>query len=134
MNPDWCSTLKLEDDQDLLKPLAEPDIFVHYWRRQRRLTYPAPLVASEPVTLKARVEQDEPVVMAEMKVRDVAIPRTTNVTSCIQKPGVGGTFELKKSMVELLHTIRQFTDLSHEDPQVHIQNFPKLVTPTLQLE
>ncbi|KAH0709383.1 hypothetical protein KY284_010810 [Solanum tuberosum] len=61
--------------------------------------------------------------MAEMKARDVAIPRTTNVTSCIQKPEAGGRFEPKQSMVQLLHTNRQFTSLSHEDPTVHIQNF-----------
>ncbi|KAH0773652.1 hypothetical protein KY290_010789 [Solanum tuberosum] len=61
--------------------------------------------------------------MAEVKVRDVAIPRTTSVTSCIQKPEAGGRFERKQSMVQLLHTNGQFTGLSHEDPQVHIQNF-----------
>ncbi|KAH0773509.1 hypothetical protein KY290_010646 [Solanum tuberosum] len=71
--------------------------------------------------------------MAEMKVRDVAIPRTTNVTSCIQKPAAGGRFELKQSMVQLLHANGQFTSLSHEDPTVHIQNFLEIsdtYTPT----
>ncbi|XP_015160406.1 uncharacterized protein [Solanum tuberosum] len=64
--------------------------------------------------------------MAEMKVREVAIPRTTSVTSCIQKLEAGGRFELKQSMVHLLHTNGQFTSLSHEDQQVHIQNFLKI--------
>ena len=71
--------------------------------------------------------------MAEMKVRDVAIPRTTNVTSCIQKPEAGGRFELKQRMVQLLHTNRQFTGLLHEDPTFHIQNFLQIsdtYTPT----
>ncbi|KAK4724659.1 hypothetical protein R3W88_027438 [Solanum pinnatisectum] len=45
------------------------------------------------------------------------------MTSCIQKPGAGGRFELKQSMVQLLHTNGQFTDLSHKDPTIHIQNF-----------
>ncbi|XP_049390990.1 uncharacterized protein LOC125855316 [Solanum stenotomum] len=39
-----------------------------------------------------------------MKVRDVVIPQTTNVTSSIQKPAPGGMFELKQNMVQLLHT------------------------------
>ncbi|KAH0735035.1 hypothetical protein KY285_010742 [Solanum tuberosum] len=61
--------------------------------------------------------------MAELRVRDVAIPCPTNVTSCIQKPEAGGRFELKQSMVQLLHANGQFTGLPHEDPTVHIQNF-----------
>ncbi|XP_049400024.1 uncharacterized protein LOC125864138 [Solanum stenotomum] len=61
--------------------------------------------------------------MAEMKVRDVAIPRTTNVTSSIQKPAPDGRFELKRNVVQLLHINGQFTILSHEDPRVPIQNF-----------
>uniref|UniRef100_M1DA32 Uncharacterized protein n=1 Tax=Solanum tuberosum TaxID=4113 RepID=M1DA32_SOLTU len=82
---------KLDDDQGLVLPLAEPE----YRRRLRRLTYPVPLVVSEPTSQVARIEQEEPEIMAEMKVRDVAIPHTTNVTSCIQKPAVGGRLELK---------------------------------------
>jgi len=61
--------------------------------------------------------------MTEMKVRDVAIPQTTNVASSIQKPAAGGRFELKQNMVQLLHTNGKFTGLSHEDPRVYIQNF-----------
>ncbi|KAH0636433.1 hypothetical protein KY289_036348 [Solanum tuberosum] len=71
--------------------------------------------------------------MGEMKVKDVAIPRTTSVTSIIQKPEVDGRFELKQSMVQLLHTNGQFTGLTHEDPQVHIQKFLEIsdtYTPT----
>uniref|UniRef100_M1DXS4 Uncharacterized protein n=1 Tax=Solanum tuberosum TaxID=4113 RepID=M1DXS4_SOLTU len=56
--------------------------------------------------------------MAEMKVRDVAIPHTTSVTSCIQKPEAGGRFELKQRIVKLLRTKGQFTSLSHKDSQV----------------
>lgn len=37
--------------------------------------------------------------MVEIEVRDVAIPRTTSVNFYIQKPAVGGRFELKQSMV-----------------------------------
>ncbi|KAH0636010.1 hypothetical protein KY285_035711 [Solanum tuberosum] len=80
---------KLDDDQGLVSPLAESEKIVHYRRRLIRLTYPVPL-ASEPTSPVARVEQEEPEIMDEMKVRDVAIPCTTNVTSCIQKPAVGG--------------------------------------------
>ena len=51
------------------------------------------------------VKSKEPsVVMAEMKVKDVAIPQTTNITSSIQKHAPDGRFELKKNMVKLLHT------------------------------
>jgi len=107
----------------LVEPLAEPERFIRYRRRQRRLTCPVTLVASGPETSKERKGQDPPVEMAEMKVRDVAIPQTTNVTSSIQKPAAGGNFELKQNMVQLLHTNGQFTGLSHEDPRVHIQNF-----------
>lgn len=60
--------------------------------------------------------------MVDMKVRDVVISRTTNMASCIQKPKAGGRFELKQSMVQLLHINGQLTCLSHEDPIVHIQN------------
>jgi len=89
-------------------------------------TYPVPLVASEPTSPASSVEDEEPEIMAKLKVRDVAILRPTNVTSCIQKPEAGGRFELKQSMVQLLHTNGQFTGLSHEDPTVHIQNFLEL--------
>ncbi|XP_049360466.1 uncharacterized protein LOC125825176 [Solanum verrucosum] len=71
--------------------------------------------------------------VTELKVRDVAISRPTNMTSCIQKPEPGGRFELKQSMVQILHTNWQFTGLSHEDPTTHIQNFLKIsdtYTPT----
>ncbi|KAK4709645.1 hypothetical protein R3W88_004158 [Solanum pinnatisectum] len=44
------------------------------------------------------------------------------MTSCIQKPEAGGRFELKQSMVQLLHENGQFTGLSHEDPTIYIQN------------
>ncbi|KAH0696197.1 hypothetical protein KY289_013679 [Solanum tuberosum] len=86
-----CQVCTLEDNQDLVEPLAESERFVRYRRRQRRLTYPVPLVASEPETSEERKDQDPLVVMAEMKVRDVAIPRTTNATSSIQKPAPSGS-------------------------------------------
>ncbi|XP_049405017.1 uncharacterized protein LOC125868401 [Solanum stenotomum] len=81
----------LADDQGLVLPLVEPERFVHYRRRQRRLTYPVSLVASEPTSPGSRVKKEEPEIMAELRVRDVAILRPTNVTSCIQKPEAGGS-------------------------------------------
>lgn len=41
--------------------------------------------------------------MAQMKVRDVAIPHTSNVTLRIEKPLAGGRFELNQSVVQVLH-------------------------------
>lgn len=43
-------------------------------------------MSREPITPIAIVEQEEPIVMVEMKVSDVANQRTTNITSSIQKP------------------------------------------------
>ena len=37
---------------------------------------------------------------AKMKLRDLEIPRPTNVTWCIHIPEAYGSFELKKSMVQ----------------------------------
>ncbi|XP_055814492.1 uncharacterized protein LOC129884175 [Solanum dulcamara] len=70
-----------------------------------------------------KVPVEIPVEMAARTVCDVAVPLTVNITSRIQKLSSGGRFELKQNMVRLLHSNRQFTDLSHEDPRVHIQNF-----------
>lgn len=67
--------------------------------------------------------EEVPVNMAARPVRDVAIPRATNVTNTIQKSPSGGKFELKQNMVQLLHTNGQVTGLPHEDLQVHLQNF-----------
>ncbi|KAH0773697.1 hypothetical protein KY290_010834 [Solanum tuberosum] len=119
-----ASTPRL-NDHDLVEPLAEPERFVHYRRRQRRLTYLVPLVASELTTLAARLEREEPALMAKMKVRDVAIPHTTNVTSCIEKPEAGGRFELTQSMVQLLHINGQFTSLSHRASNSPYPEFPR---------
>uniref|UniRef100_M1DHF5 Uncharacterized protein n=1 Tax=Solanum tuberosum TaxID=4113 RepID=M1DHF5_SOLTU len=44
----------------------------------------------KPTSSASRVEEDEPEITAELRVRDVAIPRPTNVTSCIQKLEDGG--------------------------------------------
>ncbi|XP_019260491.1 PREDICTED: uncharacterized protein LOC109238476 [Nicotiana attenuata] len=59
----------------------------------------------------------------QMVVREVAMPSIANVTSSIVKPRVTGHFELKQSMIQLLHVNRQFIGLPHEDPQQHILNF-----------
>ena len=67
------------------------------------------------------------------KVREVAVPLPTNLTSPIQRPAAGGNFELKHNMVQLLISSGQFVGLSHEDPQVHLQTFIELTdifTPT----
>ena len=69
----------------------------------------------------------------EMRVRGVAIPRPTYVTSCIQKLEAGGRFELKQRVVQILHSNGQFTGLSYKDPTIHIQNFHEIsdtYTPT----
>ncbi|XP_009771790.1 uncharacterized protein [Nicotiana sylvestris] len=67
-----------------------------------------------------------PVDMAEeqlMVVQEVAMPSISNVTSSIVKPRITGHFELKQSMIQLLHANGQFMGLPHEDPQQHILNF-----------
>nr|XP_009770100.1 PREDICTED: uncharacterized protein LOC104220838 [Nicotiana sylvestris] len=67
-----------------------------------------------------------PVDMAEeqpMAVQEVAMPSIANVTSSIVKPRITGHFELKQSMIQLLHANGQFMGLPHEDPQQHILNF-----------
>ncbi|XP_075086259.1 uncharacterized protein LOC142168971 [Nicotiana tabacum] len=64
--------------------------------------------------------------MAEEKhmvVQEVAMPSIANVTSSIVKPIITGHFELKQSIIHLLHTNGQFMGLPHEDPQQHILNF-----------
>nr|XP_009779683.1 PREDICTED: uncharacterized protein LOC104228837 [Nicotiana sylvestris] len=67
-----------------------------------------------------------PVNMAEeqhMAIREVAMPNIANVTSNIVKPRITGHFELKQSMIQLLHANGQFMGLPNEDPQQHILNF-----------
>nr|XP_009624320.1 uncharacterized protein LOC104115401 [Nicotiana tomentosiformis] len=53
-----------------------------------------------------------PVNMAEehMVVQEVAMPSIANVTSSIVKPRITGHFELKQSMIQLLHANGQFMD------------------------
>nr|XP_009796630.1 PREDICTED: uncharacterized protein LOC104243174 [Nicotiana sylvestris] len=58
-----------------------------------------------------------------MAVQEVAMPNIANVTSSIVKPRITGHFELKQSMIQLLHANRQFMGLPHEDSQQHILNF-----------
>ncbi|XP_075074787.1 uncharacterized protein LOC142162341 [Nicotiana tabacum] len=58
-----------------------------------------------------------------MAVQKVAMPIIANVTSSIVKPRITGHFELKQSMIQLLHANGQFMGLPHEDPQHHILNF-----------
>ncbi|XP_070014908.1 uncharacterized protein [Nicotiana sylvestris] len=58
-----------------------------------------------------------------MAVQEVAIPSISNVTSSIVKPRITGHFELKQSMIQLLHANGQFMGLPHEDPQQHMLNF-----------
>ncbi|XP_075109249.1 uncharacterized protein LOC142181035 [Nicotiana tabacum] len=58
-----------------------------------------------------------------MAIQEVEMPRIANVTSSIVKPRIIGHFELKQSMIQLLHANRQFMGLPHEDPQQHILNF-----------
>ncbi|XP_060177730.1 uncharacterized protein LOC132607653 [Lycium barbarum] len=71
-----------------------------------------------------------PVVMANhqlAEVREVAVPRVVDVTSCIVKPTIEGHFELKHPMIQLFHSSGQFTGMSHEDPQRHIHTFLQIV-------
>lgn len=123
-----------------MSPLSELERFIH--RRWRQAEYPILLVNGElpsPIT-KAEEREQTPEKMAinEIRVRDVTIPQSTNMTSCIQKPEAGGRFDMKQSMVQILHSNGKFTNLSHEDPTVHIQNFLEIsdtyTQTTLKLE
>ncbi|XP_070022871.1 uncharacterized protein [Nicotiana sylvestris] len=58
-----------------------------------------------------------------MAVQEVAMPSIANVTSSIVKPRITRHFELKQSMIRLLHANGQFMGLPHKDPQQHILNF-----------
>ena len=51
------------------------------------------------------------------------VPLTTNMASSIRKLPLRSRFELKQGMVQLLCSNGQFTDLPHEDPQIHHRNF-----------
>ncbi|KAK4716340.1 hypothetical protein R3W88_014678 [Solanum pinnatisectum] len=53
----------------------------------------------------------------------MAVPLTANLVSSIRKPPPGGRFELKQSMVQILHSNGQFTGLPYEDPKIHLRNF-----------
>nr|XP_016432866.1 PREDICTED: uncharacterized protein LOC107759437 [Nicotiana tabacum] len=57
-----------------------------------------------------------------MVVQEMAMPSIASVTSSIVKPRITGHFELKQSMIQLLHVNEQFMGLPHEDPQQHILN------------
>ncbi|XP_049397317.1 uncharacterized protein LOC125861470 [Solanum stenotomum] len=67
--------------------------------------------------------QGVPPVVPARPVCDVAVPLTSNLASSIRKPPPGGRFELKQSMVQILHFNGQFTGLPHEDPQIHLRTF-----------
>ncbi|KAK4717940.1 hypothetical protein R3W88_016278 [Solanum pinnatisectum] len=56
-------------------------------------------------------------------VHAVAVPLIANLESSIRKPPPGVRFELKQSMVHILHSNGQFTGLPHEDPQIHRRTF-----------
>nr|XP_009777931.1 PREDICTED: uncharacterized protein LOC104227388 [Nicotiana sylvestris] len=58
-----------------------------------------------------------------MAVQEVAMPSIANVTSSIVKPRITGHFELKQSMIHLIHANGQFMGLPHDDPQQHSLNF-----------
>lgn len=66
------------------------------------------------------MDEDQP---ACKIVHKVAIPLASHVISVIRKSKLGGSFKPSQKMVQLLHNIRKFMGLSHEDPQVHLQNF-----------
>lgn len=53
-------------------------------------------------------------------VYEMEISLINNATNSIHNPDVGGRFELKQNMGQLLHTNWQFTSLSHKYPQEHI--------------
>jgi len=59
----------MEDEREQVEPIIELERFIHYQRRQVRLTYHVPLVASKPVISVVRVEQTAPIVVAKMKVK-----------------------------------------------------------------
>lgn len=60
-------------------------------------------------------------------IREVAILRTNNATNSICKLDTGDRLELKKNIVQLLLSSGQFTGLSYEKPQKHIQNFLEII-------
>ncbi|XP_019257827.1 PREDICTED: uncharacterized protein LOC109236052 [Nicotiana attenuata] len=67
-----------------------------------------------------------PMNMAEeqhMIIQEMAMPSIANVISSIVKPRITGHFELKQSMIQLLHANGQFLGLPHEYPQQYILNF-----------
>lgn len=101
-----------------MSPLLEPERFIYI--RCRQAEYPIPLVIGElpshVTKIEEREKESETISVVEIKVRDVSIPRPTNMMSCIQKLEVVGRYELKQSMKQILHTNGQFTGLSHEDP------------------
>nr|XP_016467334.1 PREDICTED: uncharacterized protein LOC107789967 [Nicotiana tabacum] len=55
-----------------------------------------------------------------MDVQEVAMRNIANVTSSIVKPKITGHFDLKQSMIQLLHANWQFMGLPHEELQQHI--------------
>ncbi|XP_070039988.1 uncharacterized protein [Nicotiana tomentosiformis] len=71
-----------------------------------------------------------------MAVQEVAMPNIANVTSSIVKPRITRHFELKQSMIQLLHANGQYMGLPHEDPQQHILNFLEIIpiSPTESLQ
>ncbi|XP_016487054.1 uncharacterized protein LOC107807225 [Nicotiana tabacum] len=51
------------------------------------------------------------------------MPSIANVTSSIVKPKITRYFELKQSMIQLLHANEEFMGVPHEDSQQYILNF-----------
>nr|XP_016494892.1 PREDICTED: uncharacterized protein LOC107814074 [Nicotiana tabacum] len=92
----------------------EPERTFHRRLREARDTNNIQALVQFPVD----IAEEQP-----MAVQEVAMPSIANVTSSIVKPRITGHFELKQSMIQLLHANGQFMGLPHEDPQQHILNF-----------
>lgn len=117
----------------MLSPLSEPERLVH--RSQRQDEYPIPLVIGALESLRKKENQELETLTDEIKLRDVGIPRPTNVSSSIRKPEAGGRFQLKQSMVQILHTNGQFTGVfDMRILQFTLRTFSRSVRLTLQLE
>ncbi|XP_075106820.1 uncharacterized protein LOC142179835 [Nicotiana tabacum] len=112
---DFTGIIQVVRSQDRLKGFdPEPKRTFHRRLRKAKDTNNLQALIQFPVNM-----EDE----QHMTVQEVAMPSIANVTSSIVKPRITGHFELKQSMIQLLHAIGQFMGPPHEDPQQHILNF-----------
>ena len=68
-------------------------------------------------------QPEVPPIILTRRGRDVVVPFIVNVASRIRKPPLCGRFYLKNNFVQLIPSMGQYVGLSHEDPQIKINNF-----------